>query len=152
MYQRLILACVVLFLASGSLVAGESGIYKWVDDNGKVHYSGESPTGREAEKMKIVPPPVVGPVDDGHDSTAARPTEERPAGENNGAATGISEAENDRLIKENCATARRNHAAFQQGRNKAYMSPDGKVVQLTEEVRLQRISESKQQIKKYCDS
>ncbi len=152
MYQRLILACIVLFLASGPLVAGKSGVYKWVDDSGKVHYSGKSPAGREAEKIKIAPPPVVDPVDDGHDSPAARPVEERPAGENDGAATGISEAENDKLIKENCATARRNHAAFQQGRNKAYMSPDGKVVQLTEVVRLQRISESKQQIKKYCDS
>ena len=151
MFQRLALTCIVLFLASTSLAAGESGIYKWVDDNGEVHYSRESSAGRDVKKMKIVaPPPVVEVVDDKHVSPPAEVMDAASANENDGADAGMTKAEYDRLSKENCATARRNHVAFQEGKNKSYMSPDGKVIQLTEEVRLQRISEAEQQIEKYC--
>lgn len=153
MFLRLTLACIVLFLASGSLAAGKSGIYKWVDDNGEIHYSQNSPVGRDAKKMKsAAPQPVVDPVDDKHASQHAEVMNERSASEEDVAATEISKEENDKLINENCAAARKNLAAFQQGMNKSYMSPDGKVVQLTEEVRLQRISESEQKIEKYCNS
>ena len=55
-YQRLLMitkstiitACLCLLIQTPSF----AGVYKWVDENGQVHY-GEQPVGADAEKVKI---------------------------------------------------------------------------------------------------
>ena len=151
MMQHLTLICVLLVLAIGAQAAGKKQIYKWVDDQGKVHYTQQAPVGRSAQKMKNAPPPAANPDAINEDlKKQVEAMEERLAGKDEAATAARKQAENEKIIKQNCATARKNLAALQQGANKAYMTPDGKVARLTEEDRQRRISEAKQQIEKYC--
>jgi hypothetical protein len=56
-----------------------------------------------------------------------------------------------KLRRENCATARRNLTKLHQGGQKAFMTPDGQVIRLTEEERQRRIDETNKQIEENCD-
>ena len=56
----------------------------------------------------------------------------------------------DDAFERNCTTAKNNLAKLQEGGNKRYLTPDGKVTHLTEEQRQQRINEAKDQIDKFC--
>ena len=46
--STIITACLCLLVQTPSF----AGVYKWVDENGQVHY-GEQPVGADAEKVKI---------------------------------------------------------------------------------------------------
>ncbi|MGB5306855.1 MAG: DUF4124 domain-containing protein [Gammaproteobacteria bacterium] len=148
---RFTLACLLLVLASGSQAAGKNQIYKWIDDQGEVHYSQRVPAGKTAQQIKGAPPPADSP--DALNENLRQQVDamdERLASKDEAAVAARKQAENEKIIKQNCATARKNLAALQQGANKAYMTPDGKVARLTEEDRQQRISDARGQIKKYC--
>ncbi|HWA11947.1 MAG TPA: glutaredoxin family protein [Burkholderiales bacterium] len=59
--MRCVLLCCIALLATESALAD---MYKWVDENGKVHYSDSPPPGRKAKKLdlkinSISGPPVV---------------------------------------------------------------------------------------------
>lgn len=55
--QRLAITLLTLLLLVGA-VATRAGIYKWVDANGKVHYSDKAPAQQQAQEVDI----DIGPV------------------------------------------------------------------------------------------
>lgn len=52
MDRRHLLLGLLLMLMSALMPAAQAGVYKWVDEQGHVHY-GERPHGSQAEEMKI---------------------------------------------------------------------------------------------------
>jgi glutaredoxin len=62
--MRCVLLCCIALLATESALAD---MYKWVDENGKVHYSDSPPPGRKAKKLDLKinslgGPPVVSAI------------------------------------------------------------------------------------------
>ncbi len=64
-------------LALGLLAstANAQGIYRWTDEDGRVHFGNSPPPGRDAVEQKLPPPKVREPAADDElaDSTATRP-------------------------------------------------------------------------------
>ncbi len=151
MFRGLALTAVLVVLTSVSSAAGKHGIYKWVDDSGAVHYTQTPPPNRETQELKPAPGPADDPdaissqLKEQTDAMEKRQTEKRQ-----GAADAQQWAEIQKIRRENCATAKANLAKLQQGGNRAYRTPDGEVVRLTEEDRQQRIDEANRQIKENC--
>ena len=140
----------------GSAVAFQTlasdAIYKWVDESGETHYSQTRPSGDyEVELVKGAPPPADNPeqvkqqlqrqVDEMNERNKEQKDVKKEA---------ISEAEYQKLVKENCTNARNNLDALNQGGRKRYLTPEGEVVRLTEEERQSRITEANKQVKEYC--
>jgi hypothetical protein len=149
MYTRPALLLALLLATSASLA---SGIYKWVDVDGQVHYSQMPPTDRPSERMKGAAPPANNP--DVARSDLQRQMEafdERRAQRNEEFAEQKHKEEVASIRKQNCETARKNLANLRRGGNNAYMTPEGEVVRLTDDERAKRIEDAKQGIKDNCE-
>ncbi|MEN8107889.1 MAG: DUF4124 domain-containing protein [Pseudomonadota bacterium] len=141
---------ITLLLAAISSHAG--GIYKWVDDKGQVHYSQTAPANVEAEVMQDAPPPADDPnAVRGDLQRQLEAYDERRAEQDEAFAEQKKKAEITSIRKKNCETARKNLANLHQGGNKAYMTPEGEVVRLTDDERAKRIATAKQNIKDNCE-
>ncbi|MDH3526154.1 MAG: DUF4124 domain-containing protein [Gammaproteobacteria bacterium] len=151
MLRGLALTAVLVVIATTSSAAGKHGIYKWVDESGTVQYTQTPPPGREAQELKPPPTPADDP-DEISDKLKEQvdAMDQRRTEKHQGAADAQQWAEIQKIRRENCATARANLAKLQQGGNRAYRTPDGQVVRLTEEDRQQRIEATNRQIQENC--
>jgi Skp family chaperone for outer membrane proteins len=151
MNRYLTLTCVLLALASGIHAASKATIYKWVDDNGEVHYTQVPPQNREYETLKQASAPADDPDRirsglkeqvDAMDKAQEERKEE------------VKDAEQwsniQKRRRENCEIAKKNLANLHQGGNKAFMTPDGEVIRLTDDERQRRIDEANKQIEENC--
>jgi hypothetical protein len=135
---------------SQSPASGE--IYKWTDPAGEVQYTQiPPPNGIKTEEIQGAPPPADDPDEiskalqnevDAMDESSARQEDESK--EKN------LRKEIDAAYERNCITSRNNLAKLEEGGNRRYLTPDGKVTHLSEEERQQRINETKDQIDKFC--
>ena len=60
----------VLLLLLGSLAVtptANAGIYKWVDDDGNVHYGDSPPTGGSSQEIQVAPGPSDEAIQEAHD-------------------------------------------------------------------------------------
>jgi hypothetical protein len=65
---------IVSLCAVAGLLAG-ADIYKWVDEDGVVHYTDKQPEDRQSAEIRITPPPVIpAPADAAAESAAADDT------------------------------------------------------------------------------
>lgn len=132
-------------LALGLSIAGHAvaGMYKWVDEQGAVHYSQTPPPDRTAQELAPPPPPPK-PVEPeaGADATDTAPGESAPEGR-------PQEAENARKMRfqQNCTAARKNLQLYQTARR---IMDGGQLVILTDEEKTKRIEKAKEQIERYC--
>lgn len=152
MIRYLSLICVLLALASGLHAASKDAIYKWVDDSGEVHYTQVPPQNREYETLKQASAPADDPdrIRSGLQEKVDamdKAQEER--------AVAAQDAEQwsriQKLRRKNCEIAKKNLANLNQGGNKAFMTPDGEVIRLTDDERQRRIDEANKQIKENCE-
>ena len=149
MYTRSMLLLALLLTAP---LSHASGIYKWVDEDGQVHYSQKKPLSKPAEQIKEAPPPA-------NDPDAARGDlqrqldafDERRAQRDEAFAEQQRKEEAAGVRKQNCETARKNLANLRRGGNNAYMTPEGEVIRLTDDERARRIEAAKQGIKDNCE-
>lgn len=135
-----------------------ANIYKWVDDQGNVHYTQKKPSNAEAEKLKV---PSRAPVDT---STYSRPTLKKGDAANNSkqaAEKNQQAGEQDNEKKpETAAEKKRRMAACEQARNQlATMESSGRVRSrdkegntsyLTPEQKQQRMKKIQDSIAKSC--
>ena len=129
-----------------------SGIYKWIDDDGQVHYSQTPPPNRPAELIQGAPPPANDPAAvRGNLQRQLDAFDERRAQRDEAFAEQKEKEEVARIKKQNCETARKNLANLRRGGNNAYMTPEGEVVRLTDEDRAKRIEDAKQGIEDNCE-
>jgi hypothetical protein len=127
-------------------------IYKWVDETGETHYSQTPPSGdHEVEQLRNAPPPADDPKQvKQHLQKQVDEMNERNKEQGDAKQEAISEAEYQKIVKQNCTNARNNLDALNQGGRKRYLTPEGEVVRLDEEERQSRIAEANKQIKEYC--
>jgi hypothetical protein len=144
-------ALLLALLLNAPLCHG-AGIYKWVDENGQVHYSQTAPSNTRAEQMQKAPPPADDPdAVRGDLQRQLDALDERRAARDEAFAEEKKREEVASIRKQNCETARKNLANLRQGGEKRYMTPDGEIVRLTDEERARRIEDAKQGIRDNCE-
>ena len=152
MHRYLPLTCVLLALASGLKAADKDEIYKWVDDAGEIHYTQVPPPNRDYEVMKRAAAPADDPDKIRNDLKEQVETMDKQQEEK---AEEVKDAEQWARIqkqrRKNCEIAKKNLANLHQGGQKAFMTPDGEVVRLTDDERQRRIDEANKQIKENCE-
>ena len=133
-----LVAVLMLALAVSPLTVNASGIYKWTDENGKVHYGSQHPEDAEAEKMKLhVPEPA-----------SQAESKEALAEDNQAELSDDAKAKLERV--EYCSKERKRLQTIQQNKEIHQKDASGKVSKLSTEVRTQRLNKIKANIDKYC--
>jgi hypothetical protein len=151
MNRYLPLTCVLLALASGLHAAGNDAIYKWVDDNGAVHYTQLPPQNRAYETLKQASAPADDPAKVRSGLKEQVDAMDKAQQERQEEAKDAEQWSNiQKRRRENCEIAKKNLANLHQGGNKAFMTPDGEVIRLSDEERQRRIDEANKQIKENC--
>lgn len=152
-HTRSILKTLCLLMASGLVTHGgaaAAGIYKWVDEQGQVHY-GERPVSQDAEEVNI------------RTNETTKPRQIAPGNEENGEAEAeqadakekpakpekprIPAAEKRRM----CSEARSDIAAISSRGRMREKDAQGNYRYLSEDQRQQRLSAARKKQKKYCN-
>jgi len=148
----LLLAFGLLWVTAPPQALASGEIYKWVDAAGQTHYSQLPPSkGTPAIEVRPARAPAAG--SGGEEARLQQQVEamdQQLAAEDKAKSDAAIEAENARIIKENCKTARKNLAGLQHGSVKRYRTSDGEVIRMTEEDRQQRIEQANSQIQEFC--
>lgn len=152
MHRYLPLICVLLALSQAPWAAQEKTIYKWFDDTGETHYTQVPPQNRKYEIIHQAAPPAENPQkirNNLQEQVQAMDKVEEERAEQKMDAEQWARIQ--KLRRENCATAKQNLANLHQGGQKAFMTPDGQVIRLTDEERQRRIDEANKQIEENCN-
>jgi len=126
--------------------------WRWVDDNGSVHYTQTRPTDRESEYIAPLRGPSAPPAPGetgGAAASAPRPAE-APAATPDDVSREKLQAAVDARNKDNCQRARVNLQALSQPGRLRTKNADGQLVPMPEDVRQQKIDNAKQQIQELC--
>jgi len=155
MFKTLILMVVVLF---SSQLAAEK-VYKWVDDNGQIHYSSQRPVGHEAETMKLKKGPrIAAKTDTKAESQAGEESNESASTDADSeaeiaakAAAKAKLAESDIINnKKQCDLARKNYNALNATVRVTRTNDKGETVRMTDDERVNALQNAQQGIKQYC--
>ena len=120
--------------------SASAGLYKWVDDEGNVHYSQKRPPNQQFKRLK---PPAPAP-------TAAKPLYKATGSSEKASETATSEsAKNKEIRASNCAKAKKSLTNYQVHRR--MRDKDGNVTIIDDKVRASQIESAKTAISNYCD-
>ncbi len=127
-------------------------IYKWTDENGKVHYSQVPPNQIKTETIAAPSKPAVDP-EAATENLNERLETDRMAEQEKSLAE--QDAENlkkkQEVQKQNCKAATQNLKLYQSYGRVRVKETDGSYKRLTEEERQQRISDMKEKVTEFCD-
>ena len=142
---------VLMLLMFAGLLAAEK-IYKWVDEDGQIHYSSQKPVDQEVEKIKVrqgpkVTAPTASPETES-DNKVADSKEDAEAD----AAAKAQLAKADKVNrKKMCEQARNNLAALNATiRVNTIDEKTGQTVRMTDDQRVAAMKNAQQAIKEYC--
>ncbi len=139
-----------LFGLAGLALPVAAEMYKWVDEDGNVHYTQQQPpAGIKGETIK--PPPPV-------DSDAALEQlesrqellQEAGAARSKSAEEAKLAAEDKAFKEENCRRARASVAAYSVP-NALVQQPDGSRTRFTEDERLKGLADAEARVKDFCN-
>lgn len=130
------LAAVVL-LAIQALPA-HAEIYRWIDNDGQVHFTAQPPLDVDSEQVTLPPPP---PMPD--------PLPESPA-EDASTTTSQEPVSREEAIKRNCRIARENLEKIKSEREVRVTRADGSIVTIDAAEREQLLTSTQHQIDEYC--
>jgi len=127
-------------------------IFKWTDENGKIHYS-DKPTGVKAKEIKINVTPAT--------PTTLKDTADRKTRANNFLRAREEErAENNKLLaekkrlkkvqKKKCAAAKKEFSKLSRARGIYYEDKDGTRIFIDDKKVEQVLADEKAKIKKWC--
>jgi len=148
--QYLQKSCAIFILFSfAGIVSAE--IYKWVDNEGNVHYSERAPQNAKVDIIKTPPPPAVDPavaqkeidtlIEKQNGTFEAKEEERRLAKE---------ELARQKQLDEYCKINRSNLTKYQNNPGRRMIDADGNVTRPTEEQRQQKIAEIQKQLAENC--
>jgi len=150
--RALLITSIIVFplFFSSNVQAGK--FYKWVDESGATHYSEAPPENAESTPIRT----------QGRDPKDAAKAKAKLAGQREALAEDISkreeqgkevnlDAENDKIKKGNCKTARSNLKVLQEHGRIKEKGKDGEFTMLPEEKRQERIQRAKDRIKEFCN-
>ncbi len=150
--SSIITACFCLLIQSPS----SAGVYKWVDENGQVHY-GEKPMGADAEKITIrqnetTKPRVFKKAEDEGDKNSA--TENPDGKEDKEKAKQTAEPTEPTISKKEkrrlCNQAKSDIASIISRGRMREINEKGEYSYLSEKQRQQRLAAAKKQQREYC--
>lgn len=140
----IITACICLL----ALSPAHAGVYKWVDENGQVHY-GEQPVGADAEKINIrhnetTKPRTIKKAEDGtgKDGDKEKTAEVEPEMKE----VPVPKKEKRKL----CNEAKSDIASINSRGRMREINSKGEYMYLTEEQKQQRLSAAKKKQSEYC--
>jgi len=133
--RMLLLTMIMIFATSAS-----AGLYKWIDDEGNVHYSQKRPANQQFERLKA-PPPAPDNAKPLYKSSAPAKTASKTAA--------TETAKNKEIRAKNCAQAKKNLSNFQIHRR--MRDKDGNVTTIDDNVRAKNIKNAQNAISNYCD-
>ena len=133
----LLLTTLMIFSYSAS-----AGLYKWVDDEGNIHYSQKRPPNQQFKRIK-----APAPAPDGSKPLyqSQQPKQSKVGGDTAAAET----AKNKKARATNCANAKKNLNAYQVYRR--IKDKDGNVTVIDDKERASQIAKSKQAINDFCN-
>jgi ABC-type proline/glycine betaine transport system ATPase subunit len=134
--MRILLLTTMMIFASSAF----AGLYKWVDDEGNVHYSQKRPLNKQFKKIKA---PAPAPVN----NTPLYQTDSKQNEANDTTAT--ETAKNNEARAKNCANAKKNLNAYQVYRR--IRDKDGNVKVIDDKEREKQIAQAKQAINDFCN-
>lgn len=141
-----VMVSLMLLITAPSVMAT---MYKWVDDEGNIHYSQTPPVDREAStiaKPRTPPPPP--PSTEGEpDATASEGGEEL---QGDGPTEEEIRAEKERIAQE-CQRARQWISEIENKPRLRVRDDDGNLRYLSEEERQARLKQAQDYLKKYCN-
>lgn len=126
------------------IIIGAGSVYKWVDDDGNVHY-GERPPEEEqkdAEQVRIQKGPDT---DEAADESDTR-------GDDGGDDGNEDSGPNDAIQKKQCELSREILQRYQDAKFLTKEGEDGEKRRLTEEEKQAEIQRVKNDVEKYCNS
>ena len=143
------LLIVALVNAIGSSVSAASEIYKWRDENGKVHYSNTPPPGGGAKVIKQAPPPKDAGKPDERLRQEMKAFDERYKKRKEAEDARLTAKQDQAIRKQNCSAAKQNLANLE-NRGRAMVKDGDTYTRLSEDERQKRISEVKKSMAEYC--
>ena len=124
-------------------------MYKWVDENGNVHYTQERPPpGTQGETLKP-PPPVNSEVAEKQLESRQELLNEAREGRTKSAEEARKASEDQAFNVENCRRAKQTVAAYQVP-NALVEQPDGSRKRYTEDERQKGLAESEARVNEFC--
>lgn len=140
----------VLMVVLGSAQAGK--VYKWVDENGQVHYSSQKPPGQDAETVKIRKGPKVQPPAEEASTETTEATDEEAVDEDVAKEAAKQKAQADAALrKKQCEAARKNLAALNRSTRVVQVDEaSGKRSVMTDDQRIKAFEMANQSIKDNC--
>lgn len=130
------LTIMILFATSAS-----AGMYKWVDEDGNVHYSQKRPLDKQYKKLKAPPP---APEDAKSPYQSSAPKEDKP----DKTVQALTD-KNLKIREENCEKAKKNLTNFQLHRR--IRDKDGNVTVIDDKEREKQIQNAEKAIKDFCN-
>jgi hypothetical protein len=143
----------VLALALTLTVAptlAQDGMYRWVDEQGRVHYGQVPPSGVPAEKMRRAAPPA----DRAASERLERELEARAEREQQARSEEVARAQQEadrRMRQENCERARSNLETLTSRGSRVTLREGDQYRMLDEEERQSMIERTRNQIREFCD-
>jgi hypothetical protein len=143
-----------LAILSGSVYAGPS---KWVDEQGRVHYS-DNPPKHNAKVQQLQFKDTVATPQPADDLYAPRSTAEMEADLKRGKDTRAAQEKKDEQVRAqteakqiNCANARANLASMQQHGRMFKTDASGERVYMDDNQRQQQIDAAQSRVNEYCN-
>ena len=151
MGTRTISALILVAAAAAAQGTGTVKYFKWMDEQGGVHYSQTRPLSGSFEIINAPAPPPVDPAAAQAELDAkVQKLEEKDKERSQAAGKEQQQATLEEMRKRNCETARSNLAVLEMGGNRRVIDPQGDVVRLGGDQAEQMIAEAKKQIEEYC--
>lgn len=128
-----------------------AGVYRWVDENGEVHYGDRPPSNTESTRMEIESAPAPAPEDGERRLKTQRLLDalesQRDRDKQKAAQAKADEARQER----NCQSARRQVALHQRANSVFRRGPDGERIYLSDEERKQALARARTLVDQWCD-
>lgn len=131
----LLLTAIMIFASSAS-----AGLYKWVDDEGNVHYSQKRPRDQQYKRLKA---PASAP----ESSQPLYQSTKQKSPSNSVVAT--ETAKNEKIRADNCTKAKKNLNSYQIYRR--IRNKDGSVTVIDDKERARQIESAKKAITQFCE-
>lgn len=132
-------------------LSAQAGLVKWVDENGTVHYGDQPPRDTRAETVRnVAGKDAAAPADNAPKSVAEREAALKKARQEKQAAAEKESARTEEKQR-NCANARQNLQALQEGGRIVTYDANGERTFLDDDARAARIEAAQQAVNQACN-
>lgn len=150
-----ILITMLLVMFVGQSMATK--VYKWVDENGQIHYSSQKPVNQKVETVKLRKAPKVTAASEQADTEedTETATDEATTDDVEDAAEAAAReqlAAADRVNRQKqCELAKNNYAALNRTIRVVKTNENGETVRMTDDERVKALATAQRGIDQYCN-